>query len=193
VIYPGIVEDYFIARPTQRGQAYVLYVGTIEPRKNLDTLLDAWREIRPELRHEFDLVIAGMKGWGTEATLARIRAEATYLGYVPEANLPGLIAGATAFVYPSLYEGFGFPVAQAMAAGAPVLTANTSCLPEIAGDAALFADPLSSAQLACELTRLLESGALRKQLIERGRQRAQRYRWENCAAQSLEFFRNIGG
>ena len=94
-------------------------------------------------------------------------------------------------VYPSLYEGFGFPVAQAMAAGAPVLTANTSCLPEIAGDAALFADPSSPAQLASELTRLLESKDLRRQLIERGRQRAQSFRWEICAAQSLDFFRNI--
>jgi glycosyltransferase involved in cell wall biosynthesis len=192
-IYPGIAEDYFSAQPTRRRRAYVLYVGTIEPRKNLNTLLDAWQSIRPELRHEFELVIVGMNGWGTQATLARIRAEATYLGYVPEASLPGLIAGATAFVYPSLYEGFGFPVAQAMAAGAPVLTANSSCLPEIAGDAALFADPLSPAQLADGLTRLLESGDLRRQLIERGRQRAQRYRWEICATQSLEFFRNIGG
>ncbi len=191
-IHPGIAEHYFNALPTQRERPYVLYVGTIEPRKNLDTLLDAWRIVRPELRHEYDLVIAGMAGWSTQATLARVRSEATYLGYVPEANLPGLIAGATVLAYPSLYEGFGFPVAQAMAAGTPVLTANTSCLPEIAGDAALFADPLSPAQLAGELMRLLESQALREQLIERGRQRAQRYRWENCAAQSLEFFRNVG-
>jgi glycosyltransferase involved in cell wall biosynthesis len=190
-IYPGIADDYFNARPTQRERPYVLYVGTIEPRKNLDALLDGWRIVRPELRHEHELVIAGMAGWGTSATLARVRTEATYLGYVPEANLPGLIAGATVLVYPSLYEGFGFPVAQAMAAGAPVLTANTSCLPEIAGDAALFADPLSPAQLAGELARLLESQDLRKRLIERGRERAERYRWGICAARSLEFFRNI--
>jgi len=191
-IYPGIAGDYFRARPTQREQAYVLYVGTIEPRKNLATLLDAWRNIRPEVRHEFELVIAGMRGWDTKATLARVRAESTYLGYIPEPDLPGLIAGATAFVYPSLYEGFGFPVAQAMAAGVPVLTSSTSCLPEVAGDAALFADPLSPAQLAGGLTRLLESEDLRKQLIERGRKRAECYRWEVCAAQSLEFFHNIG-
>ena len=95
---------------------YALYVGTIEPRKNLDTLLDAWRQLKPEPRQEFDLLIAGPEGWSAENTLARIRAEANYLGYVPEADLPGLIAGATVFVYPSLYEGFGFPVVQAMAA-----------------------------------------------------------------------------
>lgn len=192
-IYPGVGEDYFNARPTPRGKPYILYVGTIEPRKNLDTLLDAWQSLRSDLRHEFELVIAGIKGWSTQATIDRICAETTYLGYVPEADLPGLIAGATAFVYPSLYEGFGFPVAQAMAAGSPVLTANTSCLPEVAGDAALFADPLSSAELAAGLTRLLESEDLRTQLIERGRQRAERYRWSDCARKSLEFFRSIGG
>jgi glycosyltransferase involved in cell wall biosynthesis len=191
-IYPGIAEEYFNALPAQRERPYVLYVGTIEPRKNLDTLLDAWRIIKPDLRHEYELVIAGMAGWSTPATLERVRTEATYLGYVPEANMPGLVAGATALVYPSLYEGFGFPVVEAMAAGAPVLTANTSCLPEIAGDAALFADPLSPAQLAGELTRLLESEDLRRQFIERGRKQAQRYRWEICAAQSMEFFHNIG-
>ncbi len=191
-IYPGIAEEYFNACPKQRERPYVLFVGTIEPRKNLDTLLDAWRIVKPDLRHEYDLVIAGMAGWSTQTTLDRVRTEATYVGYVPEANLPGLVAGATALVYPSLYEGFGFPVVEAMAAGAPVLTANTSCLPEIAGDAAVFADPLSPAQLAGELTRLLESEDLRNQLIERGRKRAQRYRWGICAARSMEFFRNIG-
>jgi len=191
-IYPGIAEEYFKARPTQRERPYVLYVGTIEPRKNLDTLLDAWRIVKPDLRHEYELVIAGMDGWSTQATLERVRTEATYLGYVPEANLPGLFAGATALVYPSLYEGFGLPVVEAMAAGAPVLTSNTSCLPEIAGDAALFANPLSPAQLAGELTRLLESEDLRNQLIERGRRRAQNFRWESCAARSMEFFRNVG-
>ena len=114
-IYSGVAEEYFGAQPARRERAYVLYVGTIEPRKNLDTLLDAWRQLKPGLRQEFELVIAGPKGWGSESTLARVCAEATYLGYVPEADLPRLVAGAAVFVYPSLYEGFGFPVVQAMA------------------------------------------------------------------------------
>jgi alpha-1,3-rhamnosyl/mannosyltransferase len=167
------------------------YVGAIEPRKNLETLLDAWRQLKPELREAFDLVIAGPMAWAPKATRERIRAEATYLGYVPEADLPGLIAGAAVFVYPSLYEGFGFPVAQAMAAGAPVVTSNTSCLPEITGDAAALVDPRSAGEIAAALTRLLESESQRGELSERGRQRARRYRWESCAAQSLEFFRRI--
>jgi len=191
-IYSGIAEHYFDAQhfdaqPAKRSRPYVLYVGTIEPRKNLDTLLDAWKQLKVE--HE--LVIAGPAGWGSEKTLARIRQEAFYLGYVPETDMPGLIAGATAFVYPSLYEGFGFPVVQAMAAGTPVVTSNTSCLPEIAGEAAVLVDPRSPAEISGGIKRLLESESLRTDLIARGHVRAQRYRWETCAAQSLEFFRRV--
>ena len=132
-------------------------------------------------------------GWSAEAAVARIRTEATCLGYVPETDLPGLVAGAAVFVHPSLYEGFGFPVAQAMAAGVAVLTSNNSCLPEIAGDGALLIDPRSAAEIAAKLAELLESESLRKQLAARGRQRAVRYRWETCAARSLEFFRRVSG
>ena len=95
------------------------------------------------------------------------------------------------FVYPSLYEGFGFPPAQAMAAGVPVLTSNNSCLPEVMGDAALLADPNSAAEIKDGLTRLLESESLRRQLAERGRERARSYRWDRCAVKSLEFFREV--
>jgi glycosyltransferase involved in cell wall biosynthesis len=190
-IYSGIPEEYFDARPTPREKPYALFVGTIEPRKNLDTLLDAWRQLRPELRQEFDLVIAGPQGWSAEKTLARIRSEAVYLGYVPEAEMPGLVAGATVFVYPSLYEGFGFPVAQAMAAGVPVLTSNSSCLPEITGGAAELVDAQSSSEIANGLTRMLESESKRTDLAVRGRQRAEAFRWEACATESLRFFRDV--
>ena len=142
----------------------------------------------------FDLVIAGPMGWAPESTSARIRSEATYIwGYVAEAELPGLIAGAAAFVYPSLYEGFGFPVAQAMAAGVAVVTSNVSCLPEIAGDGALLVDPRSAAEIAAAIARLLESETLRDELRRRGRARAKEFRWEKCAAQSMQFFRSVVG
>ena len=190
-IYPGITEEYFDAKPVPRERPYALYVGTVEPRKNLDTLLDAWKELKLALRGEFDLVIAGPAGWASEKTLARVKAETTYLGYVPENDLPGLIAGATVFVYPSLYEGFGFPPVQAMAAGVPVLTSNNSCLPEVVGDAAVLADPNSATEIRDGLTRLLESEAMRGQLAERGRDRARLYRWDRCAVKSLEFFHRI--
>jgi glycosyltransferase involved in cell wall biosynthesis len=189
-VYSGVAEEYFHAQPARRDRPYALYVGTIEPRKNLDTLLDAWRAAK---RSDVDLVIAGPAGWGSEATLARINEEAIYLGYVPEADLPGLVAGATVFVYPSLYEGFGFPVVQAMAAGVPVLTSDNSCLPEITGDAALLVDPRSASEIAGGLTQLFESEAQRADLSARGRKRARQFNWETCAAQSLAFFRRIAG
>jgi glycosyltransferase involved in cell wall biosynthesis len=196
-IHSGVDERYFNARPSSiahgRRRPYVLYVGTIEPRKNLDTLLDAWSALSRELREAFELVIAGPEGWGSEKTLARIQREVTYLGYVPEADLPGLVASATAFAYPSLYEGFGFPVAQAMAAGVAVLTSNNSSLREIARDGALLVDPKSPLEITRGLTRLLESESLRREVAERGRARAQQFRWETCAAQSLLFFRRIAG
>jgi len=192
-IHSGIPDTYFTAAPAKRERPYVLYVGAVEPRKNLPALLDAWKQLKPALRKEFDLVIAGPAGWSSEATIARVRAEATYLGYVPEANLPGLVAGATVFVYPSLYEGFGFPVVQAMAAGVPVVTSSTSCLPEITGDAALLADPHSAGEIAAQLTCVLESESLRADLSTRGRERAQGFRWEKCAEESLAFFRRVAG
>ncbi len=192
-IYSGIAEEYFTAQPVRRARPYALYVGTIEPRKNLAALLDAWALLKPSLRADFDLVIAGPRGWSSDQTLERIQREATYLGYVPEADLPGLFAGATAFVYPSLYEGFGFPVAQAMAAGTPVITSNNSCLPEIVGDATLLIDPRSPAEIESALTRLLESEALRTDLAAQGRKRAELFRWEKCAIQSLQFFRGVCG
>jgi glycosyltransferase involved in cell wall biosynthesis len=190
-IYSGIAESYYNAAPTGRARRYALYVGTIEPRKNLDTLLDAWALLKPSLRAEFDLLFAGPLGWSSDLTVARMQQEATYLGYVPEGDLPGLIAGATAFVYPSLYEGFGFPVAQAMAAGVPVITSNNSCLPEIVGDAALLIDPKSPAEMASALNRLFESESLRMDLQARGQKRAELFRWEKCATQSLQFFRSV--
>lgn len=192
-IYSGVAEAYFQAAATSRLRPYVLYTGAIEPRKNLDTLLDAWKLLKEPLRAGFDLLIAGPKGWASASTFARVQAEAAYLGYVPEADLPGLTAGAAAFVYPSLYEGFGFPVAQAMAAGAPVVTSNNSCLPEIAGDAALLVDPRSAAEIASALTRLLESPPLRTEMAARGRNRAERFRWDTCATESLQFFRGVLG
>jgi alpha-1,3-rhamnosyl/mannosyltransferase len=192
-IHSGIAEEYFHATPIPRARPYALYVGTIEPRKNLDALLDAWGLLKPSLRAEFDLLIAGPRGWSSAETLARIEREATYLGYVPEGDLPGLTAGATVFVYPSLYEGFGFPVAQAMAAGAPVVTSSNSSLPEIAADAAILIDPKSPSEIAAALTRLFESESLRADLALRGRNRAQAFRWEECATESLHFFRSVCG
>ena len=192
VIYSGVPEVFFGASPQPSERPYALFVGTIEPRKNIDMLLDAWRSTR--LADDFDLVIAGPMGWSSGKTVARLRAGVAgvrYIGYVSEHELPALTAGAAAFVYPSLYEGFGFPVAQAMAAGVPVITSNTSCLPEIAGEAAILVDPKSQDEIAGAMKLLLTSPSLRERLSHAGVARAQEYRWETCARKSLEFFRRV--
>jgi len=205
VIYPGVAASYFeIDAPriaAARGkygleQPYALYVGTVEPRKNLNGLLDAWLALPVSLREEFALVLAGPEGWQSAATLARLRDPANgvlYLGYVPEADLPGITAGATVFVYPSFYEGFGFPVAQAMAAGVPVITSQVSSLPEVAGGAAALIDPRSLTETRDTLYRLLTSPEERAGRARAGKARAHRFQWETCARESVEFFHTILG
>jgi alpha-1,3-rhamnosyl/mannosyltransferase len=194
VIYPGVAESFFGAAATVRQKPYILFVGTIEPRKNVAVLIDAYEQLAPSIGEEFDLVVAGPPGWGDPATLRRLqsgRPGIHYLGYVPERELPGLTTGATVFVYPSLYEGFGLPVAQSMAAGVPVITSNLSSLPEVGGDAALLVDPRSAAELSSALRRMLLSPDLRADMRANGLRRAQQYRWEVCARKSWEFFERI--
>jgi alpha-1,3-rhamnosyl/mannosyltransferase len=171
---------------------FVLFIGTIEPRKNIDMLLDAYEALPASVRQEFELVVAGPMGWASAETAARVRS-VRYLGYIPEPDIAPLTAAAAVFAYPSLYEGFGFPVAQAMAAGTPVITSNVSSLPEISGDAALLIDPRSVTELRDGLKRLLLSATLRAELAARGRERARAFRWEACAARSLVFFREVAG
>lgn len=201
-IHSGVSDAFFnvpadhvfeVKETLNLSKPYVLFVGTIEPRKNLDRLLDAWAQLHPDLRNEFDLVIAGPSGWAPAGTMERIKAArgVRHTGYIPEDFLPALTAGALVFAYPSLYEGFGFPVAQAMAAGVPVITSNISALPEVTGGAAELIDPLSVNQIRAALERLLMSPASREDLAIRAKERAQSYRWERCARRSLAFFERI--
>jgi alpha-1,3-rhamnosyl/mannosyltransferase len=116
-----------------------------------------------------------------------------YIGYVPERLLPGLVAGALALVYPSFYEGFGLPAAQAMAAGVPVVGSNRSCLPETIGDGGILVDPDSIEELSAAFDRICGSPAFAAELGSRGRKRALKFRWSVCAADSLQFFRDVAG
>jgi glycosyltransferase involved in cell wall biosynthesis len=201
-IHHGVSGAYFAAGATEAAAArtqfgitrpYILFVSTIEPRKNLDRLIDAYRQMRKSLRDEFELIVAGPQGWASEATVARLATSpgVRHLGYVPEAILPGLVAGATLFAYPSLYEGFGFPVAQAMAAGCPVLTSNVSSLPEITGGSAVLVDPLSVASISAALEKMLLSAPLRERLSAAGRERAKPYTWTRCARETWKFFQSV--
>ena len=203
VIYPGIAPEFFtaeraasleVARRYGLTKPYVLFVGTLEPRKNLGMLLEAWEGLSREMRDEFDLAIAGSWGWGDRAIYERLRAGipgVRYLGYVPERDLPALTSAATAFVYVSLYEGFGLPVGQAMAAGAPVVASGISSIPEVAGDSALLVDPNSASEIRSAMARLLGSQSLQDELSKRGRLRAREFTWEACAKKSWEFFERV--
>jgi alpha-1,3-rhamnosyl/mannosyltransferase len=205
VIYPGVPDAYFQADSESARSArqkfgltrdYILFEGTIEPRKNLGRLLDAYASLPQSLREEFSLVIAGFPGWANEELLKRIASKppgVRYLGYVPEPWVPGLFAGATIFAFPSLYEGFGLPLVQAMAAGVATITSHVSALPEVAGDAAELIDPLNTAELAAALAKLLTSPGLRTKLSVSGRKRVEQYRWDRCALQTSQYFEKIAG
>jgi glycosyltransferase involved in cell wall biosynthesis len=178
-------------------RAYFLYVGTIQPRKNLVRLIEAFAQALPGLTPGATpplLVLAGREGWLSATIRHRagelgIAEHVRFLGYLPDEELPALLSAALAFVFPSLYEGFGMPVLEAMACGAPVLTANSTALPEVAGEAALLVAPSDSDAITAGLMRLANEPALRAELRTRGLARATQFTWERCARATLEVLR----
>lgn len=171
-------------------EQYLLYVGAIQPRKNLGVLIDAFEKLKKE-KTKLKLVIAGAPAWQYEATLEKIaqsefKQDIIITGSVPFADLAVLYQNAQAFVFPSLYEGFGIPVLEAMASGVPVILANNSSLPEVAGEAALYFDTQDANDLADCLARVLKDEALRSGMIEKGKRRATEFSWKKCARQTLD-------
>lgn len=170
-------------------RGYVLFVGTFEPRKNVPTLVRAYAQMRSAP----PLVLAGNTGWLFEETRTLVHelgleARVRFLENVPAADLPALYCGAGVLALPSHYEGFGFPVLEAMGCGTPVVIAQTSSLPEVAGDAALTCDPREAASLADALTRALNDSALRADLTRRGHARAAQFTWEKTARETLAWY-----
>jgi len=162
-------------------KCYVLFLGSLEPRKNLNELLQAWREIKDSFK-ETQLVIAGTGGHVFQSLkLPRDPGGAHFLGYVKEDDLPGLYAGAKLFVLPSLDEGFGLPAIEAMSCGAPVLVSNGGALPETVGDAGLIFDLSKPDSLSASLIRCLSDDNLRSSLKEKGLARAQAFSWRKTA------------
>ena len=171
---------------------YFLFVGTLEPRKNLPLLLQALARSKTRV----PLILAGWQGWGGpdwESDLERLklRERVVCTGYVDEEALACLYSGAAAFVYPSWYEGFGLPVLEAMACGCPVICSNTSSLPEVAGDAAILIDPRDAEGLANALDTVLDDSALQQSLAQLGLKKAAEFSWENTALRTLEVFANV--
>jgi glycosyltransferase involved in cell wall biosynthesis len=171
---------------------YILFVSTVEPRKNLSVLLDAFDEIRRSGDYDGSLVVAGRIGWKSEEIAKRLRAPGiVHLDYVPAAQLVSIYRGADVFVFPSVYEGFGFPLLEAMAAGVPTIASRSSSLPEIGGDATLFFDPADAKGLATQLRRIVKDDALRRDLIARGLARAAGFRWERTAEETMAVIRRV--
>lgn len=175
---------------------YTLSVATLEPRKKLDRLIAAYAALPEGLRKSYPLVLIGSMGWlnsPLHQQIERARAQGwlRFLGYVPQADLPILYAGARAYAMTSIYEGFGLPVLEAMASGVPVLTSNVSCMPEVAGGAALLAHPDDIDALREQLARLLTDHPWRAEAMRRGLERARSMTWERCLAQTLEIYRAV--
>lgn len=176
---------------------FILYVGTLEPRKNITGLINAYRLFKDMTPYSnYALVIGGGKGWMYSDIFELIKKlslmnDVIFLGYVQDKELPILYNAAKLFVYPSLYEGFGLPVLEAMACGIPVITSNTSSLPEIVADAGIMLDPLDINALAKAMHNVLMDDSLRHSLIEKGLKRAENFSWEKTAAMTMDVYRKV--
>jgi len=176
--------------------AYLLSVGTIEPRKNLRLTVEAYQGLAPALRQRFPLVIVGMRGW-LHSPLERLlqplvqAGEVRMLGYVHDTELAELYASCSAMIYPSIYEGFGLPPLEAMTSGAPVVVSNASTLPEVVGEAGILVDPNDDQGLCSVLRDLLQDPARRGALRKAGLQRASGFSWAQCARQTADVYRRV--
>jgi glycosyltransferase involved in cell wall biosynthesis len=203
VVYCGIddafcplAEDQVAAFRAKRGlpERFILFVGTIEPRKNITRLVEAFATLRFCDIATLKLVIGGAKGWFYEDVFARVEelgleGQVMFPGYIPISELPLWYNAAELFVYPSLYEGFGLPPLEAMACGTPVVAASTSSLPEVVGEAGLTVDPLDVEELAEAMKRVLNDEALRQEMRERGLKRAKGFSWTKTAQETVQVYR----
>ncbi|MCG8350425.1 MAG: glycosyltransferase family 4 protein [Chloroflexales bacterium] len=174
---------------------YILYVGSLEARKNLTRLLEAYHRLR-NWSTQWRLVVVGARKWKFSPifeTVQRLGLEAHvhFTGYIEEADLPAFYNGADLLAFPSLYEGFGLPILEAMACGTPVVTATSSSLPEVAGDAAILVDPYDSAAIAAGMRRVLENPDLAAMLRELGLARAQQFSWERTARETIAVYERV--
>ncbi len=174
---------------------YVLCVATIEPRKNIDRLIDAYQALPSALRSKYPLVLVGAPGWNSEGLHRRITGlqghEVRYLNYAPQEHLYALYAGARLFAFPSIYEGFGLPVLEAFASGCPAVISSSSCLPELGGTAALQVDPMDTDAICLGLQRGIEDNAWRASATQEGLRIAGALTWGRCFEQTHQLYHQI--
>jgi glycosyltransferase involved in cell wall biosynthesis len=193
VVYNGFEHETFRTDESTFFNPYILYVGTLQPRKNLPILISAFNEFHHK-HPDYQLRIAGRRGWMYDAifkTVVKLKLEKDVIfeGYVTNERRHILYRNAFCFVMPSLYEGFNMPIVEAMATSTPVISSDSSCLPEVGGDACLYFDPTKPFQLVERLEKLLADTTLRTDLIERGRKQAARYSWTACATHTLDILK----
>jgi glycosyltransferase involved in cell wall biosynthesis len=204
VTYPGVRSQFrpraaaevagILSRHDLTYGGYLLFVGTLEPRKNLVRTLRAYGSLPDGMKRRLPLVLAGMSGWLTdeiEADLGRpdLRPFVRLLDYVPETALPALFSGAAMLVYPSLYEGFGMPLTEAMACGIPVISSNCASMPEVAGEAAILVNPLDIDAIAQAIRRVAENPSEAARLSALGIARASSFTWANCVDPTVQVYR----
>jgi glycosyltransferase involved in cell wall biosynthesis len=173
---------------------YLLFVGGFNPRKNIGNLLRAYATVKDSFPH--DLVIVGFKRWKYAEDFKLIddlglRGRIHQLGYVPDSDLVAIYNRADLFVFPSLYEGFGIPVLEAMACGCPVVSSKTGCTPEVAGDAAVLVNPHDVAEISDSIARVLSDETVRKSLVAKGLARVRQFSWKKCADETLKLFESV--
>jgi len=175
---------------------YLLAVGTLEPRKNLQVALRAFSQLAPDIRKRYPLVLVGMKGWlnsELEKQMAPLicAGQVRLLGYVSREQLAAIIAGALTLIYPSIYEGFGLPPLEAMASGVPVIASQAASIPEVVGDTGILIHPHDDKALADAIQQLISSPELREQLARKARARSLRFSWEGCVEQTIDTYRQL--
>jgi glycosyltransferase involved in cell wall biosynthesis len=175
---------------------YLLAVGTLEPRKNLELALDAYQQLPASLRKHYPLVLVGMKGWlasGLQKKMAPLidSGEVRCLGYLTRTDLACVMAGATALIYPSLYEGFGLPPLESMACGVPVIASNVSSLPEVVGDTGFLIEPSDLGAAALALEEVISNSALRTRMAQMAKDRSLNFTWKNCVSNTINAYHHV--
>lgn len=196
VIYHGINHTIFHPNGQKKfdGQKYILAVGSIEPRKNLKNLLLAYTQFEEAFKARYHLYLVGDKGWNNDEIISLIEGMKCWVhptGFVNDEKLAEYYRNASIFVYPSFYEGFGIPPLEAMACGTAVVISNTSTLPEVCSDAALYCNPHDVNDIKEKIEVVLSDEALRKELISRGLEHAKKFSWEKSAKEHLEIFQKV--